>query len=60
MGLEYEGSGGGKGVVYFDYLNGLIVSMSGSQSTEGVVAIPSQGMDIPTSSVQNAKIELTE
>ncbi len=27
---------------------------------EGVVAIPSQGMDIPTSSVQSAKIKLTE
>lgn len=60
MDLEFDGSSTGKGVIYFDYVNGFLVSSSSNETIEGVVAVPSQGMDIPMTIVQSSKMQMSE
>ena len=60
MDLEFDGSGTGTGTIYFDYANGVFVNITSNSQTDGVVAIPSQGMDIPMTVVQTAEINLVK
>ena len=60
MKLEFEGLSYGTGVIYFDYVSGFLVSSTSEETIEGVVAVPSQGMDIPMTIIQNSTMSLSE
>lgn len=53
--LTYDGVGKETGEIFFDYNDGIVVSQSSSQSSEGVVVVVAQGMDIPTSTSEVSK-----
>jgi len=57
MDLVYDGTGTSEGDIYYDYLAGVLASLTSKQSTEGVVSLPAQGMKIPMTSSQSETME---
>lgn len=58
--LTYDAIGSGSGEIFFDYGDGIVVSQSSSESSEGVVVVVAQGLDIPVSTTEVSKRTLME
>jgi len=54
--LMYEGSGTIRAEVLFDYATGTILRMTSKQNIDGTVTIPSQAMDIPSTTRQKTTL----
>ena len=53
MDLVLDGSGSSDGEILIDYQAGALASLTSKQSTEGIVTLPAQGMNIPMTTTQS-------
>jgi|GEM_PF-3654646 hypothetical protein len=54
----YEGTGTSHQIYYFDYAQGILVQASQEVNTDGLASLPSQGLDIATSTRQTTQTRL--